>query len=59
MHTIEKELIDEIYQNLDALVDKYTLDIDFNQALQFIKGVIFDIEKRSLQFICLSNIRKP
>lgn len=45
MHTIEKDLIDEIYQNLDALVDKYTLDIDFDEALQFIKDVIFDIEK--------------
>lgn len=45
MHTIEKDLIDEIYQNLDALVEKYTLDIDFDEALQFIKDVIFDIEK--------------
>lgn len=45
MHTIEKDLIDEIYSNLDALVEKYTLDIDFDEALQFIKDVIFDIEK--------------
>lgn len=45
MHTIEKDLIDEIYQNLDALVDKYTPDIDFDEALKFIQDVIFDIEK--------------
>lgn len=45
MHTIEKDLIDEIYQKLDSLVDVYTLDIDFNESLQFIQDVIFDIEK--------------